>query len=362
VCDFLFDFDHYAHFLLSPNIQYIGQDKPVLAEASGDVDLHVYSACGPTTCDITDAIYGCSSLSCYMSNTVAWTAVSGVEYLLLVTSGRNADDFELQIVDNDSCDDAFGPITPGVGKFLLGSTSDGATIDTEAPSCGLASSATAPGVWYTIIGDGGAITASTCTGTGFDSQISIFTGSCDQLTCVDGNSNACGLQSLVAIQSIQDETYHVLVHGFGGASGNFALQIITEAPPLIAGDFCATSKILELGVPRAVSLTDATEDADVPRCFSWPDDGLPSIGVWYRIVGTGNTMSIQLDSTVETEFCGSFISVLTGSGCSNLSCVLKKDCIGMCDWESAAEQVYYIFISYFDLCGLPEGALLLTAS
>jgi hypothetical protein len=65
-------------------VQYIGQGKPVITQASGGVDLHVYPACDQTapTCDITDAIYGSSS----SSSAVAWTAVSGVEYLLLVTS------------------------------------------------------------------------------------------------------------------------------------------------------------------------------------------------------------------------------------------------------------------------------------
>jgi hypothetical protein len=124
------------------------------------------------------------------------------------------------------CDNAIGPITPGIGNLWVGSTSDGATIDTEVPSCDSTSNATAPGVWYTVIGNGEAITASTCTETDFDSQISVFTGSCDQLACVDGNNTGCGNQSLFNFQSIQDETYHVLVHGFGDASGNFALRII----------------------------------------------------------------------------------------------------------------------------------------
>jgi hypothetical protein len=135
--------------------------------------------------------------------------------------------FELNILDNDSCDGAFGPMTPtGSGSFLLGSTSDSATVDTQAKSCGSASIPTAPGVWYTIIGDGGTIGASTCTGTDFDSQISVFTGgSCDQLTCVDGNNDACGSQSRVDFQSNRDQTYRVLVHGVGGASGKFTISI-----------------------------------------------------------------------------------------------------------------------------------------
>jgi hypothetical protein len=218
-------------------MQYIGQDKPVMAQASGGVDLHVYPACGPTNCDINNASYE-GFLSFFSA--VTWTAVGGVEHLSLVTSpvfssgSTSMPEFELQIIDttaNDSCDYALGPITPRVGQLLLwGSTSDhgGAKVDTDgAPSCGSTSRATAPGVWYAIVGNGGAITASTCAGTDFDSQISVFTGdSCDQLTCVDGNNDACGSQSLVVFLSNPDQIYHVLVHGFGGAFGTFALRII----------------------------------------------------------------------------------------------------------------------------------------
>jgi hypothetical protein len=77
-CDFLLHLDHHAHhFALSPYLQSIGQNTPVIAQASGDVDLHVHSACDLISCDITDVIYGGSSLS----RTVEWTAVSGVGHL-----------------------------------------------------------------------------------------------------------------------------------------------------------------------------------------------------------------------------------------------------------------------------------------
>jgi hypothetical protein len=44
-------------------MQYIGQVKPVIAQASGGVDLRVYPAYYQSICDITDAIYGGLSLS-----------------------------------------------------------------------------------------------------------------------------------------------------------------------------------------------------------------------------------------------------------------------------------------------------------
>jgi hypothetical protein len=95
-----------------------------------------------------------------------------------------------------------------------------------APSCCSAFNSRVAGVWFTIIGNGGTIIASTCIGTDFDSEIAVFTGSCGQLTCVDGNDQKCGSQSRLDFQSNQGQTYYMLVNSDTGASGNFALQII----------------------------------------------------------------------------------------------------------------------------------------
>jgi hypothetical protein len=335
-------------------MQYIGQDKAVTAKASNGVALHVYPACDQTapTCDIRGAFYGASS--------VAWTAAAGVEYLLLVTSTESSSSsstrefFELKIVDNDACENAFGPIHPtGVDILLRGSTSDGATVDTEVvSSCGFPTKVSAPGVWYTIIGDGGVITASTCTGTDFDSQISIFTGgSCGQLTCVNGPDIGFVVgcfQTGVDFQSMQDQTYHVLVHGIGDASGNFALRISTE--------FCGSQLLIPDGVARNVILADAAATdnldfaLDLPTCSSTLSEKLPSYGLWYRIIGTGNIMSVQQESASLFDLSGTRISVLSGAVCSQLSCVVT-DCIDTCDWESQADKIYFIFVTFIDLIG-----------
>jgi hypothetical protein len=149
---------------------------------------------------------------------------------VLGTRDKNTSPITNSITDGDSCDNAFVPITRAE-VVIPGSTLNGATVDIDAASCGSASEPTAPGVWYNITGVGGNITLSTCsTNTDFDSQISVFTGSCDQLTCVDGNDNAsgyyCGSQSRLEFESIRNQTYYVLVHGFGNSSGIFDLQIV----------------------------------------------------------------------------------------------------------------------------------------
>lgn len=123
---------------------------------------------------------------------------------------------------NDTCANAI-TIT---GDGVISGTTAGAATE-SVPFCGSASS-TSPGVYYVFTdmsGTGSMMSVSTCTGTSWDSKISVFTGSCGSFTCVDGNDDSCGLQSQVDFMTDGSSTYYVLVHGFGGANGPFELTV-----------------------------------------------------------------------------------------------------------------------------------------
>ena len=115
---------------------------------------------------------------------------------------------------------------------------DGTTIDAtvdDFPFCD--TSNTAPGVWYSIIGTGDEITVDTCTGTSYDTKISVYTDGCDPVntTCVGGNDDFCGLQSSVTWISSPGVEYLILVHGYSSGTGDFTLSINCESPdPAIA--------------------------------------------------------------------------------------------------------------------------------
>ncbi|MEE9295365.1 MAG: proprotein convertase P-domain-containing protein, partial [Phycisphaerae bacterium] len=129
---------------------------------------------------------------------------------------------------NDLCEDAI-PIK--VPSFTLGST-DGANIDDTFSSCGTA--ITSPGVWYSVMGTGTTITATTCTDFfGYDTKISVYCGSCDVPFCVTGNDDDCPdganeFLSTVTWCSRSGEEYLILVHGFGGDSGDFELDVFED--------------------------------------------------------------------------------------------------------------------------------------
>jgi hypothetical protein len=155
-----------------------------------------------------------------------------------------------------------------------------------------------PGVWYTVVGTGDRLTASTCLeGTSYDTAINVYTngkrrqrrqqeqntafrghatiikqgprnlkeddkegnneentednagdntgdntgggggGVCSSMTCVASNDDIgqvfcsySGTYSRVTWDSVKGETYYLLVHGFYGRTGNFALAVINSRP------------------------------------------------------------------------------------------------------------------------------------
>lgn len=152
--------------------------------------------------------------------------------------------------DNDLCGTAV-EISPG-GDVLLGSTRAASEDNIEA--CGISATGSA-GVWYHIVGNGSEITATTCSSTNpaastdFDTQISVYSGSCvggggaseagesvgpETRVCVTGNDNApgCGTASTVTFATEPGEDYFILVQGKEAGPGQ---NVAAGSPP--TGDF-----------------------------------------------------------------------------------------------------------------------------
>ena len=111
--------------------------------------------------------------------------------------------------------------------MVEGSTGTGATPDAESGDCG---ASTAPGIWYSAVGNGGTMSAGLC-GSDYDTKISVFSGDCGALSCVASNDDSCGLQSVAGWDSEDGVTYRILVHGYSTRSGNFILTVDQGAPP-----------------------------------------------------------------------------------------------------------------------------------
>jgi hypothetical protein len=127
----------------------------------------------------------------------------------------------------DECNDAL-ELDLTTGDLTLPGTTKGAHIDSMIQVCGTVRS-NGKGVWYALEGDDGRWLASTCNNTRFDTQISIYKGSCGRLECVAANDQQCGNgdQSRVAFYAESGSKYYVLVHGDRTRTGNFQLEMAT---------------------------------------------------------------------------------------------------------------------------------------
>jgi hypothetical protein len=231
-----------------------------------------------------------------------------------------------------------GPIVPEGGITTVFGSTVGARIPSDVvPSCGSASAPSGPGVWYVVAGNGGTITASTCgTPTALDTQISVFSVTGNR--CIDGNDDYCESKSTVAWSTKVDELYFVLVHVKNDDEGTFALQLTVDGVSIVDADFCGNAQVVEVGSTSAFDLSRATADPDFARCAGSLGETVP--GIFYKFTGTGQNVSAVVD--------GAPFSVLTGSSCGSLECIVSG-CYGSgCgEFPTVVEQDYYVYVYYY---------------
>lgn len=124
--------------------------------------------------------------------------------------------------DNDLCADAM-TLTCGDSDIA----SNILATDTDAPTACSGGGTTAKGVWYIFTGTGQEVTVSTDnTGTNFDTQINVFSGTCGSLTCVGGDDDSgTGTSSLYTFLSSNGTDYYIYVDGDGAAEGQFEISV-----------------------------------------------------------------------------------------------------------------------------------------
>lgn len=193
--------------------------------------------------------------------------------------------------------------------IACGETLSGTTTGSTADNVGTCvTSNTAPGVWYVFSGDGSDVTASLC-GSGYDTKISVFTGSCGALECVTGNDDACSLQSEATFSTLNGQDYYILVHGFSSNTGSYSLAVTCAAP---GNDLCGDAYSLSCG-DMVIGSTSASTGTDAPDCGN---SGSP--GVWFTFTGDGNDVYLDLSGSDFDTYMG------ITEGCSG-TCVASDD-------------------------------------
>jgi hypothetical protein len=122
---------------------------------------------------------------------------------------------------NDLCANAIAIVC---GQVVTGSTVLSSSTGNPG-TCGTGLG-TSGGVWYTLQGINGVMTAQLC-GSSFDTKIGVFTGSCGSFTCVIGEDDDftnCGTNDpFVSWTGSSAQTYYIYVTGFFTETGAFTL-------------------------------------------------------------------------------------------------------------------------------------------
>ncbi|MDG1983415.1 MAG: M12 family metallo-peptidase, partial [Planctomycetota bacterium] len=127
-------------------------------------------------------------------------------------------------ISNDDCS---GAEIIGVGSY--GFDTNGATLGGSAWTC---AGGGGPDLWFSYTATSAAdLRFETC-GSGYDTALEVFIGSCSSPTLVSCNDDACGLQSQIDITGASTgTTLLVRVGGYNGDTGSGTLTVTETSPP-----------------------------------------------------------------------------------------------------------------------------------
>lgn len=323
-------------------------------ETTFDTQLSVSSgSCGDLHCvDGNDDGNACPNFG----STVTFFALQGQKYFIHLfgfsgasgifkfskTSHRNTGTGESPA--NDFC---VGAVETFVGETTVGDTGNGAT-DSEAASC--TESNASPDLWYKIVGTGEFLKADTCSfATAFDTQLSVYEGSCHTLKCLDDNDDACGTSSVVSWLAEMGVVYFIRVHGFGFNFGAFKLHVSLDRKHPTRSDTCAEAIFLEFDQQVVGSTINAKPDPLLQGCGT--STPVTTNSVWYYAVGDGRDL-VATTCHKQTDF-NTQISIFIGdcaegSALGFLTCIAGNDqaCNGksLVRWPTWPGEVYYILV------------------
>lgn len=240
---------------------------------------------------------------------------------------------------NDDCVNAIALTVPST---TAGDTSAG--NPSSAQNCSGVGAAS-PDIWYSVVGTGTTITASLCDGSTFyDSAIEVYCRDCDNLLCVVGNDDFCGLQTQLSWCSQSGLTYLIRVHGFGTAAGSFNLALTEDGVPCTptfdclagppANDDCADAQLVSGPFPVTVTGNTAAAAGDVPPAITCIT-AVTAPGVWYRVAGTGNTMTASTCLEANSGLHDMKLNVYCGT-CNGLTCITGEDDDPACGFFSGS--------------------------
>lgn len=242
------------------------------------------------------------------------------EFLSISGGGTLIDSF---IIDAENIhNDNFADATLLTGTSINTSGHNfGASFETSEPY-NVGSSGGKSVWWNWTAPSTGTVTVATAT-SNFDTTLGVYTGTAvGNLTKVAANDDVSGSvrTSRLAFAATANQTYRISVDGYGGATGEIALQLqFTESPPLTGSDtFSSRTVLVGANVTAAGTNTSATIESGEPR-----NAGVTGgKSVWWS--WTAPTSGSYSFSTSGSSF-DTTLGVYTGSSVNSLVAVASND-------------------------------------
>jgi|GEM_PF-7014106 len=304
-----------------------GSSPGVWYKIIGSGEVSRISTCTQNNFDTYLQVFSgsCFDLSCLGSNNnycglgsqvSISTEVDSIYYVLVNGYGSNGQgDFQIshdctEPIEGDECETA---IYIPCDTTLLGNTSL-ASFDPQSPQCSNTFN-NSSGIWYKFIGNG-KITEISVTGlSGFDSQISVYSGACNGLDCVTGDNNWNDNTSFVSFITLPGIEYYIKVHGFY-SQGEFSLSRSCK----ISSDVCSSAIEIQCGETLTGTSVNSTID-NLPVCNG---QAIQSGSVWYKIAGNGQVNEISVCSMFDYD---TKISVYKNQYDYTDDCDVEKICV-----------------------------------
>jgi len=250
------------------------------------------------------------------------------------------------VVYNDVCANSIGPLTTDtsieLGSTLSATPDLGTTCSAEGD---VVDDNQGRGVWYSTIGTGRKLTATTTTGyTNFAASLSVFSDDCKVCVAladvqIDEGSGTYSVSWI----STPDEIYNIVVASVkSNEVGNFGLSIAEE------NDICISAKTVAAGqsIQSPADIGQyATLDRFVPAC-TW--QGIQATGIWYELEAMSEDTDVTATVIHAPRQFPMAIELYTGT-CSSLQCAevasYSESQIGSkMSWDAKANERYLILV------------------
>lgn len=217
-------------------------------------------------------------------------------------------------VANDSCD-VSSSIDNLLNEAIRGSTLGARLSPGDALAGECVSSIVGPAAFYSFAGNGAEMIATTCYEyTSFDTQLTVLKDGCEVPVCVADNDDEDDREACSTIQWRADSStqYHVVVHGFKDAFGDFELSVSmapTSAP---------TSPPTPLGTITAAPEDSSSSSAAPTQAPTETPSQIQSV----NSSSAPSSRPSDADVAPEDSSSGMFMFILIGGGAGLLAAAI----------------------------------------